>query len=233
MALEEPSVCTEVEQHGNYEVDEEYDEEEDSWSSESEVGDVLDWLDSKEGTEGDGIGGTSFSVSAARRPNARGGLLSRPLQPLSNRSQKFASHIRANPLEEWEGRMNVGMSNAVATAIRDTVRDSAIGRTKNTEKADRATVEQANFARVDSNPRTEGLTLRMQPIGRVLWALMESCGGLHPLGIEVASAADLTTKISKPTGDNQQLNDDDGRQLIDLLGLSERFAGDDRCLWAS
>ncbi|XP_020574054.1 uncharacterized protein LOC110020332 [Phalaenopsis equestris] len=97
MALEEltlASVRTEVEQHGNYEVDEEYDEEEDSWSSESEVGDVLDWLDSKEGTECHSIGGASFSVSVARRPNARDGLLPRPLQPLFNRSQKFASHIR-------------------------------------------------------------------------------------------------------------------------------------------
>ncbi|KAL5197199.1 hypothetical protein ABZP36_000711 [Zizania latifolia] len=48
------------------------------------------------------------------------------------------------PLEEWEGRMNVGMSNSVTTAIRDSIRDTAIGKTRNTERADRATVEQAN-----------------------------------------------------------------------------------------
>lgn len=41
--------------------------------------------------------------------------------------------------------MNVGMSNTVTTAIRDSVREMAIGRTKNTEKADRATVEQVVF----------------------------------------------------------------------------------------
>lgn len=36
------------------------------------------------------------------------------------------------------------MSNSVTTAIRESVRDMAIGRTKTTEKADRATVEQVN-----------------------------------------------------------------------------------------
>lgn len=34
------------------------------------------------------------------------------------------------------------MSNSVTTAIRDSVRDMAIGKTKSSEKADRATVEQ-------------------------------------------------------------------------------------------
>ncbi|KAI0530760.1 hypothetical protein KFK09_000308 [Dendrobium nobile] len=158
MALEGPTLAAvgaEGEDLGKYEEDEEYDEDDDSWSSESDVGDALDWLDSKEGTDGDGVAVASFSISAARRPNARGGLLSRPLQPLSNRSQKFASHIRANPLEEWEGRLNVGMSNSVTTAIRDTVRESAIGRTKNTEKADRATVEQA------IDPRTRMVLFKM------------------------------------------------------------------------
>lgn len=144
-------------QHGEVECEEEYDEEEeDHWSSESDVGDALDWLDSKEGADGDGvITGSSFSVSAAWRPNAHGGLLSRPLQPLSNRSQKFASHMRASPLEEWEGRLDVGMSNSVTTAIRETVRDAAIGRIKNTEKADRATVEQA------IDPRTRMVLFKM------------------------------------------------------------------------
>ena len=45
-------------------------------------------------------------------------------------------------VQEWEGRVNVGMSNSVTTAIRESVRDMAIGKTKSTEKADRATVEQ-------------------------------------------------------------------------------------------
>lgn len=47
-------------------------------------------------------------------------------------------------LQEWEGRMNIGMSNTVTTAIRASVRDMAIGKTRTTEKADRATVEQVN-----------------------------------------------------------------------------------------
>lgn len=45
-------------------------------------------------------------------------------------------------LQEWEGRWDSGMSNSVTTAIRESVRGMAIGKTKTTEKADRATVEQ-------------------------------------------------------------------------------------------
>lgn len=45
-------------------------------------------------------------------------------------------------IQEREGRMNVRMSNSVTTAIRDSIRDTSIGKIRNTEKADRATVEQ-------------------------------------------------------------------------------------------
>lgn len=135
----------------------EEEEEEEDWSSDSEIGDALDWLDLKDdGEAGIESGGITLN---ARRPNAHGGALSRPasstLQPLSNRTQKVARHIRASPLEEWEGRVNVGMSNSVATAIRDSVRGLAIGKTKNTEKADRATVEQA------IDPRTRMVLFKM------------------------------------------------------------------------
>lgn len=51
--------------------------------------------------------------------------------------------------------MNVGMSNSVTTAIRDSVRYMAIGRIKTTEKADRATVEQA------IDPRTRMVLFKM------------------------------------------------------------------------
>ncbi|OVA17499.1 RIO kinase [Macleaya cordata] len=145
----------EAEEEVEEEVEEEEEEEELSWSSDSEIGDALDWLDSKD--DADAVDG-SFPISS-RRPNAHGGLLSRPrsspLQPLSNRNQKFTNHIRATPLEEWEGKMNVGMSNSVTTAIRESVRGMAIGRTKTTEKADRATVEQA------IDPRTRMVLFKM------------------------------------------------------------------------
>ncbi|OMO71672.1 RIO kinase [Corchorus olitorius] len=138
-----------------YEVEEDEEEEDLSWSSDSEIGEALDYLDSKD--DDDSVDG-AFSLNS-RRPNAHGGLHSRPnsstLQPLSNRNQKFSNHIRASPLEEWEGRMNVGMSNSVTTAIRGSVRDMAIGKTKNTEKADRATVEQA------IDPRTRMVLFKM------------------------------------------------------------------------
>lgn len=52
------------------------------------------------------------------------------------------THGELIDLQEWEGRFDVGMSNSVTTAIRGSVRDMAIGRTKTSEKADRATVEQ-------------------------------------------------------------------------------------------
>lgn len=79
-------------------VEEDEEEEDISWSSDSEIGDALDWLDAKEDREAvDG----AFSLNA-RRPNAHGGLYSRhnssTLQPLSNRNQKFTNHIRAAPL---------------------------------------------------------------------------------------------------------------------------------------
>lgn len=74
------------------------EDEEDSWSSESEVGEALDWLDLRDGPDGEGAS-ASFSLASSHRPNAHGGLLSRPLQPLSNRNQKYSTHIRANPLE--------------------------------------------------------------------------------------------------------------------------------------
>ncbi|GFP80234.1 serine/threonine-protein kinase rio1 [Phtheirospermum japonicum] len=128
---------------------EQLDEEDDDldFSSDSEIGEALDYLDSMDDAGGGLVDG-SFNLLHARRPNAHGGLHSRPnnssLQPISNKSQKIASHFRASPLEEWEGRFNARMSNSVTTAIRGSVRDMAIGKTKTTEKADRATVEQAN-----------------------------------------------------------------------------------------
>ncbi|XP_057972379.1 uncharacterized protein LOC131160580 [Malania oleifera] len=140
-------------------VDEGEDEDEDedlSFSSESEIGDALDWLDSKDDLED--ADGAAFTLHA-RRPNAHGGLLSRPqsspLQPLSNRNQRFSNHIKDSPLEEWEGRLNIGMSNSVATAIRESVRVMAIGKTRTTDKADRATVEQA------IDPRTRMVLFKM------------------------------------------------------------------------
>ncbi|CAN7063007.1 unnamed protein product [Brassica oleracea var. botrytis] len=37
----------------------------------------------------------------------------------------------------WEGRVEVGMSNSVTTAIRGSLRETEIGRSRNTDKADR------------------------------------------------------------------------------------------------
>ncbi|KAL6560650.1 hypothetical protein OROGR_004209 [Orobanche gracilis] len=120
-------------------------------SSDSEICDALDYLDSKYDEEVDG----AFSIHS-RRPNAHGGIHScpnaSPLQPLSNRMQRFLHH-------EWEGRISVGMSNSVTTAIRASVRDMAIGKARTTDKADRATVEQA------IDPRTRRILSKMHNQG--------------------------------------------------------------------
>lgn len=84
------------------EIEDEEEEEDVSWSSDSEIGDALDYLDSKDDDEA--VEG-AFTLQT-RRPNAHGGLHSRPntssLQPLSNRNQKFSNHIRASPLEVYK-----------------------------------------------------------------------------------------------------------------------------------
>ncbi|KAK1294542.1 hypothetical protein QJS10_CPA16g00969 [Acorus calamus] len=143
MALEEPRMEEQVAAAIiiSYDDDEE-DEEEEPWSSDSELDEPLEMADLR-----------------GRRSNAHGGLhsrpLSSPLQPLSNQIQKLSGHFRASPLEEWEGRLNVGMSNLVTTAIRESIRDTEIGRIKNNDKADRATVEQA------IDPRTRRVVFKM------------------------------------------------------------------------
>lgn len=153
----EPVNETKVLEELEFEETEEDEDDEDVWSSDSDIGEALDYLDSKDDTGGAVDGGAL--ILNARRPNAHGGIHSRPnasaLQPLSNRNQKFTNHIRASPLEEWEGRWDSGMSNSVTTAIRESVRGMAIGKTKTTEKADRATVEQA------IDPRTRMVLFKM------------------------------------------------------------------------
>ncbi|CAJ2659832.1 unnamed protein product [Trifolium pratense] len=111
------------------ETQEQEEEYEDSYSSDSEIDDALDLLDSRNDEHASSLD--------SLRPNAHGG------------------HIPASPLEELEGRLNIAMSNTVTTAIRGSVRDMAIGKTRTTEKADRATVEQA------IDPRTRMALFKM------------------------------------------------------------------------
>lgn len=91
--------------------DEEEEEDELSWASDSEIGDALDYLDSKDDDEA--VEG-AFTLQA-RRPNAHGGVHSRPntssLQPLSNRNQKFSHHIRASPLEVHTQKVYMNVSS--------------------------------------------------------------------------------------------------------------------------
>ncbi|CAM8885350.1 unnamed protein product [Rhodiola kirilowii] len=146
-----------------------YEKEDDelSLSSDSEIGDALDYLDSR---DDDGFLDGAFTLNSWR-PNAHGGIHSQrnasALQPLSNRTQKFANHIRASPLEDWEGRTSVNMSNSVNTEMRENIRGMAIGKTRTHEKADRATVEQA------LDPRTFMVLFKM--INRKFFSDMNGC----------------------------------------------------------
>lgn len=144
------------------------DEEEEDEEEEEEVLDVLEWLDLRDDVEARGSTNRPFSYTASatttKRPNAHGGRLHsaataaaapRSLQPRTNQHQKFFHHIHAGPLEEWEGVSDIGMSNSVTTAIRESVRKHSVGRIRNNEKADRATVEQA------LDPRTRMVLFKM------------------------------------------------------------------------
>lgn len=81
------------------EIEDDDDDDDLSLSSDSDIGEALDWLDGKDDEE---LIGGGFSLHA-RRPNAHGGHGNRPnsgaLQPLSNKAQKLSSHLRASPLE--------------------------------------------------------------------------------------------------------------------------------------
>ncbi|KAJ3688598.1 hypothetical protein LUZ61_017762 [Rhynchospora tenuis] len=110
---------------------------------------AADGTEAGEGTEHRNLNETQDSSHGDKA------LLSRPLQvqPLSN--QRCTSQNRVNPLEELEVQMDVGMSNLVTTEIRESVNVMAIGKTKKTDKADRATVEQV------FNRRTEYVLRKM------------------------------------------------------------------------
>uniref|UniRef100_A0A7N0UYU8 Serine/threonine-protein kinase RIO1 n=1 Tax=Kalanchoe fedtschenkoi TaxID=63787 RepID=A0A7N0UYU8_KALFE len=165
----EPNLVPQVESEwvNHHDEDDDDDDDELSLSSDSEIGDALDYLDSR---DDDGFLDGGFTLNSWR-PNAHGGVHSQrnasALQPLSNRTQKFANHIRASPLEDWEGRMNINMSNSVNTEMRESIRGMAIGKTKTHEKADRATVEQA------LDPRTFMVLFKM--INRKFFSDMNGC----------------------------------------------------------
>ncbi|MCO5560163.1 hypothetical protein L7F22_013770 [Adiantum nelumboides] len=113
--------------------------------------------------------GFKASFSLQNRPNAQGASLSSqsPMQSRSNQYQKYTSHINVGPLKEWEPKSSVGMSNSVSTAIRESVRRIAENRSRVSEKADRASVEQA------IDPRTRMVLFKM--LNRGVFKDMNGC----------------------------------------------------------
>jgi len=89
------NVHSEQQQHQQDEIEDEVEDEEVSSSLDSEIGDALDLLDSK-----DEDVGYSFFLNS-RRPNSHGGHhhYFSTLQPRTNRNQRFSNRIRASPLE--------------------------------------------------------------------------------------------------------------------------------------
>ncbi|KAI5074690.1 hypothetical protein GOP47_0010651 [Adiantum capillus-veneris] len=144
----------EVEEGADYNDSDEDDDEE-------EIMGALDWLDLRDDLQSRGSNqpsmGYKASFSLQNRPNAQGASLSSQssMQSRSNQYQKFTSHINVSPLKEWEPKSSVGMSNSVSTAIRESVRRIADNRSRVSEKADRATVEQA------IDPRTRMVLFKM------------------------------------------------------------------------
>nr|GMD79774.1 serine/threonine-protein kinase RIO1-like [Ipomoea batatas] len=140
------------------------EEEEESWSSsDEEIGGALDYLDARDGSEGGigGGGGGGFTLQSS----VKGGKLTCEDTIIAKSFDNYAFET-CNLLntemclscclsQEWEGRINFGMSNSVTTEIRESVREMAIGKTKTTDKADRATVEQA------IDPRTRMVLFKM------------------------------------------------------------------------
>eukprot|EP01018_Ginkgo_biloba_P016949 Gb_16907 [translate_table: standard] len=144
------------------EEDDNDNEKEEEEEEEEDVAGALEWLDLRDDLQsrGNNTGSYNTFASVTRRPNAHGGVHSATaalgsLQPRSNQHQKFFNHIHAGPLEEWEGKTNFGMSNSVTTTIRESVRKLSVGKIRNNEKADRATVEQA------LDPRTRMVLFKM------------------------------------------------------------------------
>ncbi|KAJ7524024.1 hypothetical protein O6H91_18G073500 [Diphasiastrum complanatum] len=159
-------------------IDEDFDRESDCNEEEDELLGALDWLDLCDDLQSRGTGQglaaiTGSRICQNRRPNAHGGLhnaqfLARgSLQPRANRHQKFISHIHAGPLSEWEGQTKVAMSNSVTTEVRQSVKQQAEGRTRVTEKSDRATVEQA------LDPRTRMVLFKM--LNRGVFSNINGC----------------------------------------------------------
>lgn len=151
---------------GKREKDEELEEEEeddddDDDDDEEEVMGALDWLDLRDDLQSRGgnqsSSGYKASFSLQNRPNAQGVSLTcqNSMQSRSNQYQKYTSRINVGPLKEWEPKTSVGMSNSVSTAIRESVRRIAESRSRVSEKADRATVEQA------IDPRTRMVLFKM------------------------------------------------------------------------
>ena len=109
-AEEKPAAPAEEPAEAEEDEEEEDDEDEDDDYSDDDVREALNWADSMEGPDGRLSATFSGGAGMARRPNAHGGMLSRTLQPLSNRQQKLTSHFRAGPLEVCCFRSSPGSS---------------------------------------------------------------------------------------------------------------------------
>ncbi|KAM5583769.1 hypothetical protein ABKV19_003579 [Rosa sericea] len=87
-------------------------------SSDSDTQQDVDSFDSEE--DDDEALKACFPINyASQRPNAHGGLHSRPN---NSNLRHFSNLVRLSPLEEWEGRLNIDMSNYLITSIGSSIR---------------------------------------------------------------------------------------------------------------
>lgn len=135
--------------------------DDDGWSevSDDDIFGVLDWVDHLQDVQSRGGAASSVSLSSWH-PNAHGGVRSQgsrqqgALQPQSNRLGTLDARVRTGPLRHDEPP-GAQLPAGVANAVRENARKEAAGRARVTEKADRATVEQA------LDPRTRLVLFKM------------------------------------------------------------------------
>ncbi|KAK7824197.1 serine/threonine-protein kinase rio1 [Quercus suber] len=103
--------------------------------------------------------------------------------------------------QEWEGRC-VGMSNSVTTAIRGSVREMAIGKTRTTEKSDRATVEQLHQRLLHMEYVTNILFLQaIDPRTRMVLFKMLNRGVFHDINGCISTGKEVCRNFNFCTDD--------------------------------
>jgi serine/threonine-protein kinase RIO1 len=135
--------------------------DDEDWESYSSEGDIvsrgMEWEDFREDVQARG-GSGCVALHTGWRPNASGrpALSSSTMQPQGKKVQALDGRVRTAPLRaRLDSSEDVQLPRTVANSVRESARREASERVRVTEKADRATVEQA------LDPRTRLVLFKM------------------------------------------------------------------------